>query len=399
MTFTRNRCKMGIFRFSLKRPAPHRVPIFTEGVPVSHSSFFRTSVMIHSAHLNYVRLPLSTPLRTAAGELSVFESVILTLESDSGTGRAEAPITVLPDVYFPHFVQILEQEIIPLLANRSISDTATLRTLLGKWSRNRAIYGLVEMAWHALRASEKKQPLCRILGAEPVSQQVFTSLDEPPKDENGYPQPDAFLDRIQKLYRAGYVHLELKVRPGWDIPMVRFVRQENPQASFHIDVEEGMGPENCDTLFQLRDFFPLMMEQPFHAEELVEHAELQRMLATCAVCLDESITSPGAAAAALKLKSAKVLKINPLRVGGFERAKEILAMCRETETECWISSPLATGTAVRSNLAFSSLDGFTGPFEYYDLLEYFTPEQLEGLELPPELVLDEENTLRIGEHS
>ncbi|MDO4858284.1 MAG: enolase C-terminal domain-like protein [Thermoguttaceae bacterium] len=351
-------------------------------------------MLIQNADLQFVHLPLSIPLRTPHGRLAEFRSLILSLTSSAGTGKAEVPITLFPDEDFEYLAGVIDEKILPLLKGQSFSDTQLLREKLGKWSRHAIIYPLVEMAWYDLQAQEKNKPLCQILGAEPISQQVFTSLDEPEMDRDGIPDANEFLDRIQKLYRAGYVHLELKIRPGWDVAMVREVRQENPGASFHIDFEGALTPLNYDILFRMRDFFPFMFEQPFAPDELVEDAELQKML-QCPLCLDESISTPGKAAAALKLESTKLVKINPMRAGGFERAKEILEICREEGVNCWISSPLSTGVAVRANLAFSCLNGFTGPFEYYDLMEYFTPEVLKDVEMPPELALDEEQTLRI----
>ncbi len=351
-------------------------------------------MLIQNAELKLIRLPLLHPVRTPYGELAEFETLIFTLKSASGVGRAELPITLFPDADLTYFASVLEKEIIPAIENQSVSDTATIRKLLGKWSRNPTLYALVEMAWFDLQAVEKNQSLTQILGGETVSQQVFTSEDEPELTEAGVPDADAFLDRIKKRFQDGYVHLELKIRPGWDIAMVRTVRQENPSASFHLDFEGALGVANYDTIFQLRDFFPYMLEQPFAVTELVEDAELQQLV-SCPVALDESVTSPGMVAAALRLGSARLIRINPLRCGGYENAREILAMCREAEIDCWISSPLSSGIAVRANLAFSCLDGFTGPFEYYDLTEYFSSESLAQLELPPTLMLDEENTLRI----
>lgn len=351
-------------------------------------------MLIQRSSINFIERPFLEPLHSAFGTIPKFESIILSLESGAGTGRAEVTNTLFPDLDFPALALTLEQQIIPLLANRSVSDTESLRKLLGKWSRNPVIYALAEMAWFDLQAAEKGVPLVKVLGGEPVSQQVFTSIDEPPLDEDGYPEANKFLDQVRNFYDSGYVHLEFKVRPGWDIAVIRAVRQENPDSSFHLDFEGALGVTNYDTLFQLRDFFPFMMEQPFPADELVEDASFQGML-TCALCLDESVTSPGIVAAALKLGSARTVKINPMRAGGFEKAKEILALCREAGVDCWISSPFSTGVGARSNLAFSSLEGFSGPFEYYDLSRFFTPEHLEGLELPPALTLDEEKTLRI----
>lgn len=351
-------------------------------------------MLIQRSGVTLIERPFLEPLHSAFGPVPKFESIILTLESGAGSGRSELANTLFPELDFPALARLLEQQIIPLLANRSVSDTETLRKTLGKWSRNSVVYALVETAWFDLQAVEKGLPLVKLLGGEPVSQQVFTSLDEPPLDADGYPEANKFLDQVRNFYESGYVHLEFKVRPGWDVPVVRAVRQENPDSSFHLDFEGALGVANYDTLFQLRDFFPFMMEQPFPADELVEDASFQGML-TCPLCLDESVTSPGMVSAALKLGSAKTVKINPLRAGGFERAKEILALCREAEVDCWISSPLSTGVGARSNLAFSCLEGFSGPFEYYDLSRFFAPEHLEGIELPPALTLDEEKTLRI----
>ena len=351
-------------------------------------------MFIQKSSLQFLRLPLSMPVRTPNGRLSEFKSLILSLSSSAGTGKSEAPITLFPDADFEYLAGVIEEKILPLLDGQSFSDTQALRDKLGKWARHAIIYPLVEMAWFDLQAQEKGKSLCQLLGAERLSQQVFTSLDEPEADRDGIPDANEFLDRVQKFFRAGYVHLELKIRPGWDVAMVREVRQENPTASFHIDFEGALSPLNYDLLFRMRDFFPFMFEQPFPVDELVEDAELQKML-QCPLCLDESVSTPGKVAAALKLESTKLVKINPLRAGGFERAKEILELCKEAGVECWISSPLSTGVAVRSNLAFSCLEGFTGPFEYYDLMEYFAPEVLKDVEMPPELTLDEEQTLRI----
>lgn len=349
---------------------------------------------IQNAKVDFIQRPFLRPVKIAADTFDTFESVILTLESECGTGQAEITNTLLPDLDLAYLAETFRQHIIPLLANVSVSDTASLRQLLGKWSRDPTIYALCEIAWYALRADEKKESLAQTLGGSPVSQQLFTVMDEPEMDADGYPNANVFLDRVKALYEAGYVHLELKIRPGWDVAMVRSVRQENPDASFHLDLEGALGPAHYDILFQLRDFFPFMIEQPFAADQLVEDAEFQKMI-DFPLCLDESVVSPGMVLSAVRLGSMKIVKINPVRVGGFENAKEILSICREEGIDCWISSPISTGVGVRANLALSSLDGFTGPFEYHDLHDIFAPEHLEGLELPPEVTLDENKTLRI----
>lgn len=347
---------------------------------------------IVSMDVSIVRIPLVTPVFYRKKMISTLESLILTLHSENGVGQAEASGMVLPQIHLPTLAQLLENQVAPQLKGKVVSNTKeSLRECLGMFAENQVIFGLVEMAWWNLDAMEKNVSTIENLGLEPVSQQVFTALDHPVANADGFYEIDAFLKRIAKTREEGYVHWELKVRPGWDLPMVRLVRQEFPNLSFHIDMEEGMTPEHLDILLQMRDFFPRMVEQPYEADAWRDLAELQSLLP--AVCLDESITSLNMARVAVEWNVARCFKVNPLRVGGFAATKEIVTYCRESNVECWISSPLQTSVGVRNTLAVSCLEGVTGPFEYYAPETYFGDSHF-GTDYPL-LTQDEEGNLRI----
>lgn len=352
----------------------------------------KKTMKITSVEVAMVRIPLVTPIFYRKQLISTLESLILTLRSENGMGQAEASGTVLPQIHLPALAQVLETQVVPRLVGKVVSNAGeSLRECLGVFAENRVIFGLAEMAWWNLDAAEKGISTIENLGLEPVSQQVFTSLDHPVPNAEGLYEIDTFLERIAKTREEGYVHWELKVRPGWDLPMVRFVRQEFPDLSFHIDVEGGMTPEQTDILLQMRDFFPRMIEQPYEADAWRDLAELQELLPV--VCLDESITSQNVARTAVEWNVSRCLKVNPLRVGGFAAAKEIVAYCRESKVECWISSPLQTAVGVHNTLAISCLDGVTGPFEYYAPQTYFD-DSYSSADYPP-LTHDEEGNLRI----
>ncbi|MDO4571451.1 MAG: enolase C-terminal domain-like protein [Planctomycetia bacterium] len=353
-------------------------------------------MIVSTVRVSRVTLPLARPIFYCTELLREWDSVFLYLESSGGVGIAEASLLSLPDWDMGNLASLLEREIAPRLKGKSLENPEAIQRVLGRFARCRPVAGLVDVAWWNLNAAEKNVPLYKALGAEHVSQPIFTSLDQPLPDAEGNLCVDDFLERAQRLFQSGVVHLELKVRPGWDIAMARFFRQENPDASFHLDIEGGMAEEQMDILLQFRDFFPRMIEQPFAPEAFLTHGVLQGML-SCPVCLDESIVSLGSAQCASLMKSAQCLKINPIRVGGLSEAKKLVEWCREHDLEAWISSPLQSGVGMNTAFALGCLGGVAGPFEYYDWNDYFHEEDVEKLrELAPPLepILDEEGVLR-----
>jgi L-alanine-DL-glutamate epimerase-like enolase superfamily enzyme len=80
--------------------------------------------------------------------------------------------------------------------------------------------------------------------------------------------------------KVGFLRTKLKYRPGWAMEMV---------------------------------------EQPRILDDLLDHAALQRQIAT-PVCPDESVTSAEKARKATRLRSCGWINIKPGRVGGVHRA-------------------------------------------------------------------------------
>jgi len=170
--------------------------------------------------------------------------------------------------------------------------------------------------------------------------------------------------------------------------MLHAVRQEMPCVSLHLDVEGGMRDENVMSLCLLQDFMPWMVEQALPADDFVGNSDLAQVLHT-RIGLDESVTSVNAAKTLVRLGGVKCLKVNPVRVGGMDAVKEILALCRENEVDAWISCPPQTGIGAGACLAAACLNGVTGPFEYHDPKRVFAVE-VPGMPMP---VRDEEDGL------
>ena len=125
------------------------------------------------------------------------------------------------------------------------------------------------------------------------------------------------LFQVEGYLEEGYRRVKLKIEPGWDIEPIRAVRERfGPDVALQADANAAYTLASARHLRELDEFGLLLLEQPLAAGDLFGHAELARLLAT-PICLDESITSPRAAAAALRQAACSVINIKPARVGGY----------------------------------------------------------------------------------
>jgi O-succinylbenzoate synthase len=113
-----------------------------------------------------------------------------------------------------------------------------------------------------------------------------------------------------------------------------------------------------------------MLEQPLAHDDLVDHAALQRELAT-AICLDESLTGVERARQALELGSCRIVNMKVGRVGGYSQALAIHDLCLGRSVPVWCGGMLESGIGRAHNIALASLAGFTLPGDISASLRYF----------------------------
>ena len=148
-------------------------------------------------------------------------------------------------------------------------------------------------------------------------------------------------------------------------------------------------------LFQRMDAFELLMiEQPLHHDDIVDHAILQAQINT-PVCLDESIHSPNHARWAIELNACRVINMKVARVGGLANAIEIHRLAVEAGIQMWCGGMLETCIGRFYNIAIASLPQYIHPadmapfwvFYQEDVVEHpFTLE--DGLVKVPESLSD-----------
>ena len=77
----------------------------------------------------------------------------------------------------------------------------------------------------------------------------------------------------------GYQRIKLKIKPGWDVDVVRRVRERFPSIKLSVDANSAYTLADTDQLRRLDEFYLMMIEQPLSHDEIIDHAELQAKLA------------------------------------------------------------------------------------------------------------------------
>jgi O-succinylbenzoate synthase len=175
---------------------------------------------------------------------------------------------------------------------------------------------------------------------------------------------DEFLACLGRALDAGFSRLKLKFRPGWEVEMLRVVRQEFPTERLHVDCEAGLGLQHMDMLCRLNDFNLAMIEQPLPADDLVGHAMVQETVRT-PIGLDESIRTPAQAEMALDLHSCRYMSLKPGRVGGLTPALAIHDACRANSVPCWVGATPQSALGVRFHLALAAKENCSYPADYF----------------------------------
>ncbi len=136
--------------------------------------------------------------------------------------------------------------------------------------------------------------------------------------------------------------------------------------------------------------FSVLSEEPMHGY-LIEHAELQRRIAT-PVCLDESIKGPRDFRLALKIQACRVVNVKPGRVGGLHNAVQIHNMARDAGVTAWVGGMLESGVGVGICGALATLPGFTYPADMFPSRRFYRHDLTD-----PEIEFDGRCHFRLGE--
>ena len=197
------------------------------------------------------------------------------------------------------------------------------------------------------------------------------------------PTTEELLAQVDGYLAEGYQRIKLKIAPGVDVERVVAVRAAHPDILLSVDANAAYSLADIDVFKALEDFNLLMIEQPLHFEDILQHAKLQAQLGTD-LCLDESIRSPADAAAAIELGACRIVNIKQGRVGGVLEAVKVHDVARAAGVPVWCGGMLETGIGRALNLALASLPGFTLPGDTSASARYFTDDLTEPFVMAPD---------------
>jgi O-succinylbenzoate synthase len=300
---------------------------------------------IESVQLSRVRL---SGLTSCSG--APLESVVVALASGDQLGWGEATLGVGPSdspEWSAGAFACLRDWLAPAIVGRPIGSGKELQQALQPFQGNARAKSALDIAWWNLAAQEQKKPLFEVLGGAAVAIPLETSVGVTEST-------DELLAEVGTALAAGYGTVALKFRPGWDIQMVKAVRESFPAEPIAIDCDGLCTLGQQEMFYRLEDFFLKYIEQPFGADDLVGHAMLQQAIRT-PICLDESITSVERAEQAIDLGSCRRMRIDVARVGGLTPALAIREACEDAHL-AWAVGGAPQGALVSlSTMALATL--------------------------------------------
>lgn len=234
---------------------------------------------------------------------------------------------------------------------------------------NMAKAGVEEALWD-LKARLESRPLHSLLGGSRDRIESGVSIGIQPSLRD-------LLSRVSRYLDEGYRRIKVKIKPGWDYEPLSAIRKEFGYIPLQADANAAYTLRDYPSLRRLDDLNLLMLEQPLDYDDLVDHAELSRLLRT-PICLDESIKSPGDAVRALKLDSAFIINIKPGRVGGIAPSLEIHDFWSlKAGRPVWIGGMLETGVGRGHLVALATLPGVSFPNDISASDRYYEEDVVE----------------------
>lgn len=342
---------------------------------------------VESITLRELRLPLKHFFETSFGRTETRRVLLVTVQCDGIEGWAECVAGEGP-FFSSEWIEsawiTIKEVLAPSLIEAKIeSGGDAAESVAHVRGHNMAKAALENALWDA-EARQKKIPIWRLLGGTQKEIACGVSIGI----QNSRAQ---LLEKIETELAAGYQRIKVKVKPGWDLDVLAQIRKRWPNILLSCDANSAYRPKDLDHLRRFDDFNLLMIEQPYWEDDIVQHAKLQRELKT-SLCLDESIRSARDAAAAIELKSCRIINVKVGRVGGFSEAIAVHNLCQTNNIPVWCGGMLETGIGRAHNVALSTLPNFTLPGDVSASKRYWHEDIVE-----PEIEVSAKGTIAVSD--
>jgi O-succinylbenzoate synthase len=334
---------------------------------------------IREVELRLVGLPLLRPFRTSFGVSTEKVCILVRVRTDDALGWGECVADIEPG-FSEEFNEgawlVLRDLLAPVLLRTEDVTHETVESLLAFVRGNpMAKAALIDAVLDA-ELRERGESLASFLGGatDRVACGVSVGITQ---------TADELRAQVDRFLTDGYRRIKLKIEPGLDVERVAAIREAHPDILLSVDANAAYTLAQVDVFQGLDAFDLLMVEQPLHHDDLVNHAKLQALIQTD-VCLDESIRSAAHAAAAIELGACRIVNIKQGRVGGVLEARRVHDVARGNGVPVWCGGMLETGIGRAVNLALASMPGFTLPGDTSASGRYFHDDLTEPFVMDPD---------------
>ncbi|WP_261130515.1 o-succinylbenzoate synthase [Bacillus sp. Marseille-Q3570] len=325
--------------------------------------------------LRHLKIELLNPFTTSVGTEYDKDFILVEVQSKSGLSGWAESVSILHPIYNEETVQtnwhMMSDHLIPKLYEGPIEHPDVVsdrfRSIRGNFNAKSALEGAI---WD-LYAREQDLPLAKALGGKKDKIEVGISIGIQNSVRN-------MLVQIEKYLEEGYKRVKVKIKPEWDIEIIKAIRNEFPHIQLMADANCAYTLDDIEHLQALDEYDLMMIEQPFEHDDIYDHSKLQSKLKT-PICLDESIHTVEDARKAIELGSCKIINLKIGRVGGLTESKKIHDLCKQHEVPVWCGGMLEAGVGRAHNIAITTLSNFslpgdTAPSSHYWKQDIIEPE-------------------------
>jgi o-succinylbenzoate synthase len=309
--------------------------------------------------LRQIRMPLVHFFETSFGRTTHRDIILVEVQADGLSGWGEVTASESPfynEEWTDSAWLILRDYVAPRALSRTLISAEEVGPLTDHIRGHLMARGGLETAVWDLVARMEGVPLWRKIGGDETARREI-----PCGVSIGIQNSVAeLLDTIEGELAAGYQRIKIKIKPGWDIDVVRQVRERFPTIKLMVDANSAYTLADAAHLRRLDDFYLMMIEQPLSHDDIIDHAQLQSQLQT-PVCLDECIRSAHHVEQAARLHACGIINIKLGRVGGFREARRVHDSAQAAGIPVWCGGMLESGIGRAHNIALATLPNFVLP--------------------------------------
>src|SRR5262249_20100957 len=148
-----------------------------------------------------------------------------------------------------------------------VEDASAVSDLMKSVRGHRMAKAAIETACWDAEAKRAGVPLWQYLGG--VHQEIACGVSIGIQDS-----PEELIEKIDKEIKAGYQRIKIKIKPGWDLDIVKQVRARFPEIRLMGDANSAYSLVDADLFRKLDEFNLMMVEQPLAHDDMFDHAQL-----------------------------------------------------------------------------------------------------------------------------